>query len=75
MLLIVKSMIKIEMERVVYNTWIKDLEIESMDEEKIILIVYSDEQKYAIEKRFNDLLFHTFKYVTNKERKIEAILK
>ena len=36
-LLIVKSMIKIEMESVVYKTRIKDLEIESMDEEKIIL--------------------------------------
>lgn len=74
-LLIVKSMFKIEMESVVYKTWIKDLEIESMDEEKIILIVRSGEQKYAIEKRFNDLLFYTFKDVTKKERKIEAILK
>ena len=74
-LLIVKSMLKNEMESIVYNTWIKNLEIDSMDEEKIILIVYSDKQKDAIEKRFNDLLFYTFKYVTKKEKKIEAILK
>jgi hypothetical protein len=74
-LLIVKSMLKREMESIVYNTWIKNLEIDSMDEEKIILIVYSDKQKDAIEKRFNDLLFYTFKYVTKKEKKIEAILK
>ena len=74
-LLIVKSMLKNEMESIVYNTWIKNLEIDSMDEEKIILIVYSDKQKDVIEKRFNDLLFYTFKYVTKKEKKIEAILK
>lgn len=74
-LLIVKSMLKNEIESIVYNTWIKNLEIDSMDEEKIILIVYSDKQKDAIEKRFNDLLFYTFKYVTKKEKKIEAILK
>lgn len=74
-LAIVKSMIKREMERVVYNTWIKYLEIESIDDDKIVLIVHSDEQKYAIGERFNELLFHTFKYVTKKERKIVAILK
>lgn len=74
-LLIVKSMLKREMESIVYNTWIKDLEIESIDDEKINLIVHSDKQKEAIERRFYDLLFHTFEYVTKKERKIEAILK
>lgn len=74
-LLIVKSMLKREMESIVYNTWIKDLEIESIDDDKIVLIVHSDEQKYAIGERFNELLFHTFKYVTKKERKIVAILK
>ena len=74
-LLIVKSMLKREMESIVYNTWIKDLEIESIDDEKINLIVHSDNQKEAIERRFYDLLFHTFEYVTKKERKIEAILK
>lgn len=74
-LAIVKSMIKEEMERVVYNNWIKDLEIQSIDDDKIVLIVHSDEQKRTIEERVNVLLFHTFKYVTKKERKIEAILK
>ena len=74
-LLILKSMLKREMESIVYNTWIKDIEIETIDDEKIILIVHSNKQKEAIEKRFYDLLFHNFQYVTKKERNIEVILK
>lgn len=74
-LAIVKSMIKEEMERVVYNNWINDLEIETIDDDKIVLIVHSDEQKRTIEERLNVLLFHTFEYVTKKERKIEVVLR
>ena len=74
-LLILKSMLKREMESIIYNTWIKDIEIETIDDEKIILIVHSNKQKEAIEKRFYDLLFHNFQYVTKKERNIEVILK
>ena len=46
-----------------------------INDDKIVLIVHSEEQKEVIGKRFNDLLFYTFEYVTKKERKIEAILK
>ena len=71
----VKRLLKEEMNSISFNVWIKDLEIESIDDEKINLIVHSDKQKEALERRFYVLLFHTFKYVTKKERKIEAILK
>ena len=47
---------------------------ESIDDDKIVLIAHSDEQKEVIGKRFNDLLFYTFEYVTKKERKIEDII-
>ena len=71
----VKKLLKEEVNSVIYYKWIHDLEIESIDNEKIVLIVHSDKQKEAIERRFYVLLFHTFEYVTKKERKIEAILK
>ncbi len=71
----VKNLLKEEVNSITYYKWIHDLEIEFIDDEKIVLIAHSDEQKEVIGKRFNDLLFYTFEYVTKKERKIEAILK
>ena len=74
-LIMVKLMLKSEMERVIYKNWIENLEIETMDDDNIVLIVHSNEQKHVIEERLNILLFHTFEYVTKKERKIRTILK
>ena len=74
-LLKVKRLLKQGVNGYSFKKWINDLEIESIDDDKIVLIVHSEEQKEVIGKRFNDLLFYTFEYVTKKERKIEAILK
>lgn len=71
----VKVLIEAELERNLYIRWIKDLGIQSIDDNKIILIVKSEEQKYNIVKRFYNLLQNSFKIVTGKMYKIEVIVK
>lgn len=71
----VKNLLKDEVNNITYYKWIHDLEIEFIDDEKIVLIVHSNEQKDAIERRLYDLLFYTFEFVTKNERKIEVVLK
>ena len=61
-----KELLKDEMTKISYETWIKNLEIQSADNGNIILLATSTFQKDAIEARYHDLLQNTFKYITNK---------
>lgn len=70
----VKHLLEEEVNSATYYKWIHNLKIESIDDERVVLIAHSDEQKDAIERRLYNLLFHTFKYVTKKEKKIEVRL-
>ena len=63
-----KELLKDETTKISYETWIKNLEIQSADNGNIILLATSTFQKDAIEARYHDLLQNTFKYITNKER-------
>lgn len=58
-----------------FKKWINDLEIESIDDDKIVLITHSDAQKEVIGKRMYDLFFYTFSYVTKKDRDIEVVFR
>ena len=60
-----KTLLQSEVTSISYNTWIKNLEIESVKENKITLIAQSKMQKDAIEARFFDLFLNTFNYITN----------
>lgn len=71
----VKEILKDELTTVAYKTWIKDLEIESINDNKIVLVALSKMQKDALESRLYDLVSNTFNYVTNKTCKIEIIVK
>jgi hypothetical protein len=74
-LLKVKTLLKQGVNGYSFKKWINDLEIESIDDDKIVLIAHSDEQKEVIGKRMYDLFFHTFGYVTKKDRDIDFVLR
>ena len=70
-----KDLLKGEMTNISYETWIKNLEIESFTNDKITLIATSPFQKEAVETRYYDLVVNTFKFLTNKDCKISIICK
>ncbi len=66
-----KDLLKEEMTTISYTTWIKSLEIESIKDNKIVLIALSKMQKDAIESRLFDLVSNTFNFITNKTCELE----
>lgn len=70
-----KDLLKEEMTTISYTTWIKSLEIESINDNKIVLIALSKMQKDAIESRLFDLVSNTFNFITNKNCEIKIIEK
>ena len=70
-----KDLLKDEMTTISYTTWIKSLEIESINDNKIVLVALSKMQKDAIESRLYDLVSNTFNFITNKNCEIEIIEK
>ena len=61
------ELLKGEMTKVSYDTWIKDLTILGKEQNTYILGVTSDFQKEAIMTRNYALIANTFKYITNTE--------
>ena len=70
-----KDLLKEEMTNISYTTWIKNLEIQSVNDNKIILIAQSTIQKDAIESRLYDLVVNTFNFITNKTCDIKIVEK
>ena len=70
-----KTLLQGEVTSISYNTWIKNLEIDSISGNKITLIAQSKMQKDAIESRFLDLFVNTFNYITNTSCEINVIEK
>ena len=70
-----KKLLQDEVTSISYNTWIKNLEIGEISENKITLIAQSKMQKDAIESRFLELFINTFNYITNKSCEINIIEK
>jgi len=70
-----KDLLKEEMTNISYTTWIKNLEIESVNDNKIVLIAQSTIQKDAIESRLYDLVVNTFNFITNKTCDIKIVEK
>lgn len=68
-----KELLKKEMTNISYETWIKNLEIQSFIDDTIVLIASSSFQKEAVETRYYDLVVNTFKYLTNKDCKVSII--
>ena len=70
-----KDLLKEEMTTISYTTWIKNLEIQYINDNKIVLVALSKMQKDAIESRLFDLVCNTFNFITNKNCEIEIIEK
>ena len=61
-----KELLKDEMTKISYETWIKNLEIQSFDSDIVVLVASSSFQKESIQSRYYDLLTNTFNFITNK---------
>ena len=68
-----KEILKNESTTVAFETWIKPLEISSMENGNVVLVVEDEFKKEALNSRYHDLLVNTFKYITNKECSISFI--
>ena len=70
-----KELLKDEMTKISYETWIKNLEIQSFDNDIVVLVASLGFQKESIQSRYYDLLTNTFNFITNKECQINIISK
>ncbi len=62
-----KELLKEEVTTISYETWIKGIEIQSVDNEKINLIVTNNFTKDFLMSKYSSLLTNTFNYLTNKD--------
>ena len=62
-----KELLKEEVTTISYESWIKGLEIQSVDDEKINLLVSNNFKKGVLQSKYLDLLTNTFNYLTGKE--------
>ena len=62
-----KELLKEEVTTISYETWIKGIEIQSVDNEKINLLVTNNFTKDFLMSKYFSLLTNTFNYLTNKE--------
>jgi len=70
-----KELLKDETTKISYETWIKNLEIQSADNGNIVLVASSSFQKEAVQARYQDLLINTFNFITNKDCTVSIIAK
>ena len=62
-----KELLKEEVSTIAYDTWISIIEIHSIENTHIVFEAKSSYHKELLEKRFNDLILNTLKYITNRE--------
>lgn len=70
-----KELLKEQMTKISYTTWVKDLQIKSVKDNKIILVALLKMHKEAIEGRLIEDILKVFNFLTNKECEIEIIEK
>ncbi len=70
-----KDLLKEETTKISYETWIKDLEIQSMENGNITLVISTTFKKESIESRYHDLLVNTFNFLTNKQCSVSILSK
>ena len=68
-----KELLKKEMTNISYETWIKNIEIQKITNDTITILVSATFHKDTLKNRYYDLIFNTFKFLTNKEYKIEFL--
>ncbi len=70
-----KTLLQDEMTAISYSTWIRTLDIESINDNKIVLLANSKMQKDAIESRLFDLVVNAFNIITNKSCEVKIVEK
>ncbi len=63
----IKELLKPEVTKISYDTWIVPLDIKSIEENNIVFTTTSEFQKDFIENKYKSLIFNTLRYITNKE--------
>lgn len=70
-----KILLKDEVTTISYDTWIKPLEIDSMEQNNIVLKVVDVVAKDTLLSRYHNLLVNTFNFITNKTCTVSLITK
>lgn len=70
-----KELLKEEASPISYDTWLKTLEIKSMDNGNVVLLTSTIFNRDTVYARYHDLLVNTFNYLTNKECSVSIISK
>ena len=68
-----KELLKEGTTKISYETWIKILEIQSADNDHIVLLTSTDFQKNIVSSKYLDLLTNTFNYLTNKDCSVSIV--
>jgi chromosomal replication initiator protein len=68
-----KELLKEETTSISFDTWIKDLEIQSIDSGNIVLITPTNFKKDYLYSKYHELLVNTFKFLTNKECSVKIV--
>ena len=63
----IKELLKPEVTKISYDTWIMPLDIQSIEGDHIVFTTTSEYQKDFIENKYRSLIFNTLRYITNKE--------
>ena len=63
----IKELLKPEVTKISYDTWILPLDIRSIEGNHIIFTANSEFQKDFIENKYKSLIFNTLRYITNKD--------
>ena len=68
-----KELLKEETTRISYETWIKGLEIQSQNDNNIILLTSNEFQKNIVYSKYHALLTNTFNFLTNMECNVSIV--
>ena len=70
-----KELLREETTPISYDTWLKNIEIQSMENGNVTLLSSTTFNRDTVEARYHDLLVNTFNYLTNKECSVTILSK
>ena len=71
----VKNELEKEMTTISFNTWIKSLEIISIDTNHIVFEANNEYQKEMVDSRYRDLILNTLQFITNMNCTFSVVSK
>ena len=70
-----KELLREETTPISYDTWLKNLEIQSMENGNVVLLTSTIFNRDTTDARYHSLLVNTFNYLTNKECSVTILSK